>query len=194
MEDNRTGQRSAAEVPVATLLAAEALRNAAAVGLPAAPAKPEERLPVFWRVFGATLLSIAALIVITLCQHFSNSLNELRAELGHLCEDLHKDLARLSESHGRLIPKEEFNTRLTSVWNSLKDLQALSVTVAALKEKTLVREEQQRAQDERKELVRELQQLRERLALLEGRQDAAAAGKHPPTPANEANLNPPPGH
>jgi hypothetical protein len=156
--------------------------------------KAEERLPVLWRVFGATLLSIAALVVITLCQHFSGSLNELRAELGHLGADLHKDVAHLTESQGHLVEKEEFSTRLSSVWNSLKDLQALSATVAALREKELVREEQLRQQDEHKELIRELQRLRERLALLEGRQEAAAPAKRTAASANQAIQHAAPGH
>jgi hypothetical protein len=189
MEDNRADERAAQQGSGATLVAAETLRSTALVGEPVATAKAEERLPVFWRVFGATLLSIAALVVITLCQHFASSLNEVRAELGHLSADLRRDLTRLSESQVHLVQKEEFNTRLTSVWNSLKDLQALGAVVAALREKSLVREEQLRHEDERKELTRELQQLRERLALLEGRQQAGAPGKQPGAPA-ETTLNP----
>src|SRR5579871_4092035 len=176
MDDNRVEQRSPQLPANGTLLEAETLRSTALAGTPVMPAEGEERLPVFWRVFGATLLSIAALVVITLCQHFTSSLNELRSDLSHLNEDLRKDMARLNEGQAHLVQKDEFSTRITSVWNSIKELQALGATVAALKEKTLVREEQLRQQDERQELVRELQRLRERLALLEGRQGAAPPG------------------
>jgi hypothetical protein len=191
MGDNRADQR-APQPPGATLVAAETLHSTALVGQPVAPGKAEERLPVFWRIFGATLLSIAALVVITLCQHFSANLNELRTELGHLGAELRKDIARLCESQVHLVQKEEFGTRLTSVWNSLKDLQSLSATVAGLREKSLVREEQSRQQDERKELLRELQRLRERLALLEGRQEAGTPAHRSNASATEATLTPAP--
>jgi hypothetical protein len=190
MDDHRVEQRAPQPPANGTLLAAETLRSTALAGV---PAKGEERLPVFWRVFGATLLSIAALVVITLCQHFSSSLNELRSDLGHLNEDLRKDMARLNESQAHLVPKEEFSTRITSVWNSIKELQTLSSTVAALKEKALVRDEQLREQEERRELVRELQRLRERLATLEGRQEAHPAAKLPAVSGGDAKPHLPPG-
>jgi heme exporter protein D len=186
MHDNRDEPRTPQPPTNGILMAAETLRSTALAGTPVTPAKGEERFSVFWRAFGATLLSIAALVVITLCQHFSSSLTELRSDLGHLNQELRKDMARLSESHGHLVQKEEFSTRIMSVWNSIKELQMLSSTVAALKEKALVRDEQLRHQEERRELVRDLQRLRERLATLEGRQEAAPAGKSPVMPSGDS--------
>src|SRR5262245_9216463 len=99
MADNRADQRVSQQASDATIVAAEILRSTAMAAAPTTPAKAEERLPVFWRVFGATLLSIAALVIITLCQHFNGSLNELHTEIAHLSQDLRKDIARLNESH-----------------------------------------------------------------------------------------------
>src|SRR5260370_38848643 len=84
MAENRSEQRTPQPSVGAPLLAAETLRSAAAAGETATAAKGEERVSVFWRVFGATLLSIAALVGITLCQHFNSSLSELRSDPGHL--------------------------------------------------------------------------------------------------------------
>ena len=141
----------------------------------------DDRMPLFWRVFGGTILSILALAVITVCQYFNGVLGGLRGDMGrlneeirkemtHLDTDLRKDLGRLNEAQGRVVKLEDFNSRLKSVWDSLKELQTLSATVSALKERDLLREQHLREEAERKELVRELQLLRERLATLEGKQ------------------------
>jgi septal ring factor EnvC (AmiA/AmiB activator) len=135
----------------------ETLRNGAASGT-ATPVKGEERISLFWRVFGGTLLSIAALVVVTLYQQFGNSLLELR-----------NDMIRLNEAHADMIKKDEFNNRMNSVWNNMKDLQTANASVAGLRERTVLLEQQLKdAGSERKELSRELQQLRDRLASAEG--------------------------
>jgi hypothetical protein len=195
MAENRTGLRGT-PAPNPPVLAAETLRNAAPAVEATPVAKGEERIPLFWRVFGGTLLSIAALVVLTLGQQFHNSLNELRADLEHLNSDLRKDMSRLSETYGDLVKKDEFSARMRSVWDSIKDLQTDKESFTALKErcaimqarlqadedncKDLTRELQQlreaRArEEERTELLRELQRLRERLAAMEGRQAASVA-------------------
>jgi hypothetical protein len=133
---------------------AETLRNGSA-----AAAKGEDRISLFWRIFGGTLLSIAALVVVTVYQQFSNSLFEMR-----------NDMIRLNESRADLIKKDEFNTRMSSVWSSMKDLQATTSAVSGMRERSALLEQQLKvAEDERKELTRQLQQLRERLAVIEGR-------------------------
>jgi septal ring factor EnvC (AmiA/AmiB activator) len=134
----------------------ETLRNGAASG--SMPAKGEERVSLFWRVFGGTLLSIAALVVITVYQQFSSSLHELRSDVIHV-----------NEARADLVTKEDFNNRLTSVWNSMKDVQTATATVATLRERTALLEQQlKEAENERKELTREVQQLRDRVAATEG--------------------------
>lgn len=143
----------------------ETLRNSAAAEYAPAP-KGEEKISLFWRVFGGTLLSIAALVVVTVYQQFSNTIGELR-----------NDMIRLNEARADLLNKDEFNNRMTSVWNSIKDLQNGSATVTGLRERaTLLEQQLKSAEDERKEMARTLQQVRERLAVVEGRQHASAAG------------------
>jgi hypothetical protein len=135
----------------------ETLRNGAAAG-GATPTKVEERISLFWRVFGGTLLSIGALVVVTVYQQFSNSLFELR-----------NDMIHLNEARADLVKKDDFNTRMTSVWNSMKDLQTATNAVTSLRERTMLLEQQlKEAENERKELTREVQKLRDRVAATEG--------------------------
>jgi hypothetical protein len=175
-----------------TLAAAETLRNGADTA--AQPTRGDDRVSLFWRICGGTVLSILALAAVTVYQQINAGLNELRNDYG-----------RLTETNADMVKKDEFNNRLATVWNSIKDLQAtpaavttlkekaalleqqlkseqehgeaaakelevLNSAVMVLKERATVQEQQARQEEERKELVRELQQLRERLANLEGRQ------------------------
>ena len=82
-------------------LMAETLRNGAGRDVAAPPAKGEEKISVFWRVFGGTILSIVALVVITVYQQFSSSLAELR-----------NDMIRSNEARAELLKKDEFNSRM----------------------------------------------------------------------------------
>jgi DNA repair exonuclease SbcCD ATPase subunit len=198
-------------IPAPIILTTEALR-----GVPAssqynskATKAPEERISVFWRVFGGTLLSIAALVCITLFQQFTNGLSEVRTNLN-----------RLNEGRGDLVKLDDFNTRMGAMWTSIKELQAASGAVPALKERltsielqiktgqdqlserlsvvanslkevetanaalsalkersALLEQQLKTGEDERKELAREIQRLRERLAALEGRQNLGPPAK-----------------
>lgn len=67
----------------------ETLRSGATANLVAehTPRKPdEERISLFWRVFGGTILSVAALISITLFNNVMSSITELRSEMSRLQE------------------------------------------------------------------------------------------------------------
>lgn len=72
----------------------------------------EEKLSIFWRVFGGTLLSICALIAITIFNTFNNNLTELRSEL-----------MRINEARGEFIKKDEFNSRTTASYERIQQLQ-----------------------------------------------------------------------
>ncbi len=80
----------------------------------------EERISLFWRVFGGTILSICALVVMTLFNHLNGSLSELRA-----------DIARLNEARAELVKKDEFNVRTTTMWDRIQGLQGQMSTQAA---------------------------------------------------------------
>jgi hypothetical protein len=195
--------------PENLVLSAGTLR--AAESRPAEPVRlhgghAEERLSVFWRVFGGTILSIFALVAITLYNNLQSNINELRAEL-----------SRSNEARAELVKKEEFNARTQNIWDRVQTLQELRATVSALKEQAAAVSEKQgdvkalrdqlaaveqrlktseddhkilaraeltmstleqkvttrdaqlkAAEEERKEMAKQLAELRERLAKVEG--------------------------
>jgi hypothetical protein len=95
-----------------TPVVAEVLRSSTENGKAAQAKPPEEGMSLFWRVFGGTILSIVALVVITLFNNFTTTISELRTEIN-----------KLNESRGDLVKKDEFNTRMTSAWDRLQSLQ-----------------------------------------------------------------------
>jgi vacuolar-type H+-ATPase subunit I/STV1 len=178
----------------------ETLRRAASAPHPQDDGKAEERISIFWRVFGGTILSIVALVVITVYNQFNSTLGDLR-----------RDLNQQQEARGDLVKKEELNNRITSIWTSLREQKSVNTAVSALSERIKVldqqldrqvklseeeRKEQVRkfdeqrkaveeerkewsrkleetrrvAEEERRDLSRKLQVLAERLAAVEGRQ------------------------
>jgi hypothetical protein len=154
-----TSEQEVIPRPTLAILTNEALRQ----GEPAAavPPKPEEKISLFWRVFGGTLLSIAALVLMTVYQQIANSLHDLRGDLNHVRE-LQVDMVK----------KDDLNSRATSIWNSLKEV---TNDVPSLKTRTALLESQLAvAEKERKDLCREVQALRERLATVEGRQASSS--------------------
>jgi hypothetical protein len=164
-----------------TLVSAETLRSAAAHHQP--PEKPsEEKVSLFWRIFGGTILSIVALLVITAYQSVSNSINDLRGGISHL-----------NESKADLVKKDEYSAAKTRTWDKMTEIEkatcaatsANQQALAALQEKTTLRDQQfKQMDDERKELLKEVQSLRERLARVE----ATKA----PVPAKPVKSAPPP--
>ncbi|MSR52309.1 MAG: hypothetical protein EXS09_03340 [Gemmataceae bacterium] len=113
---------------------------------------PDERLSLFWRVFGGTFLSICALVAISLYNNLANSITELRGEL-----------SRVNEARGEMVKKEEFNSRTQNMWDLVQSLQEMRVAVGSLKE-------QMNAQNEK---TAEMKGLQEKLSLLDQRVKAA---------------------
>jgi hypothetical protein len=181
MKGARNAERSPGrdhDAPVLTMESEILRAGAPAEGhghAPPPPPKGEERLPVFWRIFGSTVLSIAALVAITLYQQVTCSLNELR-----------NDQNRLNQDHGDLIKKDEFHSRVMALSNGIKELQAANAAAADVwRERAASLERQLKAgEDERKQMAREhareMQWLRERLAAVEGRQPTAPPAKRSP--------------
>ncbi|HVK11689.1 MAG TPA: hypothetical protein VM597_23155 [Gemmataceae bacterium] len=122
----------------------------------------EDRLSLFWRVFGGTILSIVTLVGITIYNNLSSSISELRSELN-----------RVNEARAELVKKEEFNARTQNVWDRVQSLQELKVTVTAREAQLKV------ADEERRELAKQLQDLRERLAKVEGATEVKPMVKGP---------------
>lgn len=153
--------------PAITILSAESLRGGNSSYQATNGGKGDERISLFWRVFGGTLLSLAGLIGITVYQQFNSGLNELRSELN-----------RINEGRADLVKKDDLAARTTSIWSGIKDLQTATGALSSMREhEALLEQRMKTAEEERKEMAKEIQQLRERLATLEGKQTGATSTK-----------------
>lgn len=178
-----------------TLLASETLRNAAHrhIHRTDRPKSQDGGISMFWRVFGGTIFSIVALVIITAYTTMTGNLSDLR-----------KDLTQVQADQ---LKKDDFKNSLSVLWSTIKELQTAGSTQAALNEhfkltdeqmdkQAQSREEQRKEfqrkaeeerkanQDERKELQRRIDELcqkvqsqAERIAMLEGRQSSPSTGK-----------------
>lgn len=106
--------------------------------------KDEEKLSIYWRVFGGTVLSIVALVAVTLYNNVTTNISELRAEVNRANEarataaaELRAELARANETRADLVRKDEFSARMTSNWDRVQALQqqnnAQNATLTSLK-------------------------------------------------------------
>jgi DNA repair exonuclease SbcCD ATPase subunit len=143
MADSRKDQSPALRSPASTLLAAETLRSSSS---PAAQeeAKEEKRIPLVWRIFGGTVLSIGALIAITLYQQ------------------LHNKVETLADT---LVKKQEFFDSRKGIWDHMEKLRAQGQSVDAEIQQRCARLEQQAktSEEHHQEIVPELKQVREML-------------------------------
>jgi hypothetical protein len=144
----------------ATLLEAEATRSAstpsAATRSGAAP-PAGEKISLFWQVFGGTIVSVVALIVITAFSQLSSTATDLRRDLNQV--------------QAELVRKDELNMRLNAVWQSVKDLQVTTASRVSLEESTRVLNQDLGARiktddDQRKDLQRQLEELSRRVQAL----------------------------
>lgn len=149
----------------------------------AEPKKEEEHISLFWRVFGGTILSIVALISITLYNNLSSGITELRAEV-----------SREREARAELVKKDEFNTHVTAQYERMRAIDTVKVELEGLKEKVntntaavdgvkrdtavsvdAVKKDATAAADATKRDGASLEVLKERVLLLEGvKKDIAA--------------------
>ncbi len=106
------------------LAALETARSATESSGMAPPKNPEEHISIFWRVFGGTILSIVALVSITLYNNMSSSVAELRAEI-----------SREREARAELVKKDEYNARVTAQYERMRGIDTLKVEMEGLKEK-----------------------------------------------------------
>jgi hypothetical protein len=148
------------------MAALETMRSAAGSGGEKPQEKKgEEHISLFWRVFGGTILSIVALVSITLYNNISSSITELRTELG-----------REREARAGLVKKEEFNTRVTAQYERMRGIDTVKVELEGLKEKThasatavdAVKRDTAATADAMKKDAAALEVLRERVAAVEG--------------------------
>jgi chromosome segregation ATPase len=142
--------------------------------------KAEEKISVFWRVFGGTILSITALVLIQAYQSVTGSIHELRA-----------DQTRMRELAADFVKKDEFGSRNTSLWNRLQELQSLNAAVSVAGNRLTSLEQQTAAgEKDRKETAAALAavtNLKERFAILE-EQKKVSEQDHKEILAIAANL------
>ena len=106
-------------------LTSETLRSAAESSAPAkTTVRDDEKMSLFWRVFGGTILSIVALGSITLYNGLSSSIAELRSELN-----------RERDARAELVKKDEFNSRTSNQYERMRSFDGLKVENEALKER-----------------------------------------------------------
>jgi hypothetical protein len=124
--------------------------------------KAEDQIPLFWKLCSAALLSVAALVAVTLYNQLSAGSSQLRSELGLLRHEV-------GQLRNDLVPKDDYAARNERTINTIKQVQAQNK--AALETWRERLGEQRTAVTELrlqiKEAERELQRLRERLSALE---------------------------
>ena len=98
---------------VAALETARSAAESSSAGKPEEK-KDDEKMSLFWRVFGGTILSIAALVGITLFNNIYANIGDLRAEL---------------------IKKDEFNTRSTSIYDRIRSFDTMKAEMEGLRER-----------------------------------------------------------
>ena len=120
MFQKRPGQESENE----TVRMAETARSAADGDRDAGKKPDDEKMSLFWRVFGGTILSIITLVGITIFNNVSSGIAELRAELN-----------REREARAELVKKDEFNARTSSQYERIRAFDNLKADIEGLRER-----------------------------------------------------------
>jgi hypothetical protein len=124
------------------------------------PHRAEEKISLFWRVFGGTILSITALVAIQAYQALANNIHELRS-----------DQNRLREVAADFVKKDEFASRTSNLWNRLQDIQNINANVTVMGTKLSAIEAQAvQADKERKDTsaaIGQLTGMREKVAQID---------------------------
>jgi len=150
----------------ATMAALETARSITStpVSNPKDEKREEERMSLFWRVFGGTILSIVALVLITLYNNLQSSINELRAELSHE-----------REARAALVKKDDVDARLKTQFERIRAVEGYKADLETMKERSAtnaqsadaVRKELSASLDAVKKETAGLEVIKERVALLE---------------------------
>jgi hypothetical protein len=157
--ENRREQSDSRTNQAALMAAAETIRpKQHHFAKHARPNKESEAgISVFWRVFGGTILSIGVLIVITVCNQFSSSLNDMR-----------RDLNAQVESRSDLVKKGDLDYNTAALWTAVKETRASASAAQTLTDKTKALEQcaerqAKNAGDDRKEMLGRIEENRKSL-------------------------------
>ena len=148
----------------------------------------EDRMSVFWRVFGGTILSIVALAALTLYTTINSSITELRAEVSRLNEskadwakkdDVQAVRTQVTTQAGYRAEIDSLKERTTKYRAELDDSKkesrlasdGIGKNQAADLARQEIRDAQMKKLDETiKELQKALAETREKIARVEGQQ------------------------
>jgi len=148
------------------LLAAVETTRAASAPVPGrADKREEEKMSLFWRVFGGTILSIVALVFITLYNNLANGMGELR-----------NDLSREREARASLARKDDIEARMKNQYDRLRAVEGFKADIEAIKERgtsnaaaaEAVRKDLGTSIDSLKKDTASIEVLKERIVTLEG--------------------------
>jgi hypothetical protein len=120
--------------------------------------KKEDNVPMFWKLCSAALLSVGALVAVTLYNQLSSSNGALRA-----------DVNTLRERNNELVRKDEYNQRNIAILATIQGVEANNKAAMDLwKERALRLEaDAQNRNDKISKLETDLSAMRERLAAAE---------------------------
>ncbi|MFO0804483.1 MAG: hypothetical protein U0791_15330 [Gemmataceae bacterium] len=179
MLQKRFGQESETEVEdrgsgIATGAAVETARSITSLPLlsPKDEKKEEEKISLFWRVFGGTILSIVALVSITLFNNLQSSISDLRGEL-----------SREREARAGLAKKDDVDARIKTQYERIRVVEGYKAEIEAIKERAsanamgaeTIRKDMSASLDAIKKETAGIEVLKERIALLETlKKDVAA--------------------
>lgn len=126
-----------------------------------------KRLGLLWGM-GGTILSVIGFIALAAFEQYNGMLSELRADLKHF-----------NETSGDYVKRDSFQRIREQMKDWYKEMQTVHGVQAQL-------EQELRASEKAREaMVHELQQMRERLAYVEGRQTATPSGHIPTSPTKQ---------
>jgi len=156
----------------------ESARTATA---PPAAGGDDSKISVFWRVFGGTILSIVALVSITLFNSIQSSISELRADAARARESLaaavkREDFDREREARGSLAKKDDVDARVKTLYERIRVIEGYKGDIEAVRERAstavlavdALKKDVGASVDAKRRDSATLEVLRERFAVLNG--------------------------
>lgn len=137
----------------------QALPATAAAAAPPVKKSDDEKVHIFWRVFGGAIISVAAFAGFTLYNTLTSNLAELRVENSRLREDVTTFRTRADDNRREIDAMKERLSKYRLEMDAAKK-DANTATDGVRKDVTAVEKDLQKA----------LTEVREKLARLEGQQ------------------------
>jgi predicted nucleic acid-binding Zn-ribbon protein len=165
--------------------------SVAADEAPAPPAEEKkESSGLTWKVVSGLAAGLVLSAVGAAYHNVQSQLRAIKGSIASASKEMRGEVSRLSKSQNGMTKKDELNTRLRNVWDRLKELQAGRTDLTSLRERCALlgelykageaeraalaeqvrkMKEKGRAAEEKAELTRQVNALRERIASLESK-------------------------